>query len=390
MSRSAQSSAGLSLIELIVVLTILAALAGTALVSTEGLVDQSRYDATRDTLTHLEDAILGSAPGPAGAPWLPGFVADMGRLPRATDVNDPGDDEDEDEKLAELASELWVQPAAAPAFAIQRPDGDPEIQLPAGWRGPYLRLPLGSAELRDGWGRPIRLLDLNGQPFEIDAAPPAPTLGDTPAAFGSWGADQFPDPAPPAEVPGYDKDQTVPMPPQHLGVLAAGGLPVRVIGVPVVSDGHGGHDGLGGPGVTGGPAAKGGPGAPTAPIVPGGPSGSGGLGGSFALGDKLVVVRVYGPRDGEVVTLAQYPGPGSTPKWFQGPDAYSLSLLFQDLPIGPRALRVYLTDVEPPADLDPESPLDGSNGGVLATQRSEIIPLFIPHGGLPEVVVEFP
>lgn len=132
---------GLTLLELIIVLTILAVLVGVATVATEGVVEQSRTDASRRTLENVRDAIV----GPADAePGTAGFVAHMGRAPTSLD-------------------ELVKFPATAPPLArpIDVPidsddNGTADATLHVGWRGPYLRLPAQQNEILDGLGRPIQ------------------------------------------------------------------------------------------------------------------------------------------------------------------------------------------------------------------------------------------
>ena len=83
MTCSRRSERGLTLVEMLVVLAILVALTTVAVNSTEGVVDQGRYDATGNTLDGVRDAVLGreGLKGPDDRPFITGFVADMGRLP---------------------------------------------------------------------------------------------------------------------------------------------------------------------------------------------------------------------------------------------------------------------------------------------------------------------
>ncbi len=157
---------GLTLLELVVVLSILAVLALVAVKSLEPVADQARYEATQRTLTNIEEAILGSPDmrQPDGTPLISGFVADMGRLPRAYGA-DPG---------IQLA-ELWNNDkdlngvADLPLFDIRSPASDSEVLVPGGWRSPYLRLPIGMGEIRDGWGNPLVLLDSEGDVAAVGA-----------------------------------------------------------------------------------------------------------------------------------------------------------------------------------------------------------------------------
>jgi len=130
---------GMTLIELLVVLAILALLTTVAITSTDVLLSQGRYDATVRTLNEVQEAILGpiNARQPDGTRVTGGFVADIGRLPVPAGSDRLG--------------ELWALPNGMSLFAV-RPASDPEVLVPCGWRGPYLRLPVGSGEVRDGWG----------------------------------------------------------------------------------------------------------------------------------------------------------------------------------------------------------------------------------------------
>lgn len=235
---------GLTLIEMLVVLAILVALAGIAITATEGLIEQSRYDATQRTLSGVEDAILGP-PGqrlPDGTPWISGFVADVGRLPRVSGT-DP----------ATALQEFWLPPAGVPAFSIATPAGDPEVRVPGGWRGPYLRIPIGASKLLDGWGKVFEFRKADG----TVAADP----GDATEIVSSLGADGA------AGGTGYDEDLSVviarttapAVSPRHQGAV-----PVRVI-----------------------------------------PSSAAGAGAN-------VVVRIYGPVDGAVRTISQQVFLGAT------------------------------------------------------------------------------
>lgn len=160
MSRSNcdRKHAGLTLLELVVVLSILAIVAGVTIQSLEPIVDQSKYDATRETLKAVEKAIYSEERISTDRMVLRGFVADMGRLPVAI-----GDDP------AFQAQELWNSNASvgtATTYQTIQMD-DPEIAhvtgvpVTAGWNGPYLTglrstgTPTQPA-LLDGWGRPFR------------------------------------------------------------------------------------------------------------------------------------------------------------------------------------------------------------------------------------------
>lgn len=170
-----RASRGLTLIELLVVLAILATLSTVALRSTSTLVDQSRFEVTRKTLENIENAIVGR-PGHSrdadDSLVVSGFVADMGRLPKARSST-------ADEQLVEL----WRNPGTMLPYAIQSAPGDPDVSMGAGWRGPYLKLPIGADSLTDGWGFPFELRDLDRGSINV---------GDEIAIVRSLGADNLP------------------------------------------------------------------------------------------------------------------------------------------------------------------------------------------------------
>ncbi|MEM8884620.1 MAG: prepilin-type N-terminal cleavage/methylation domain-containing protein [Planctomycetota bacterium] len=153
-ARTEDRRRGLTLLELVVVLVILAALGTVMITQTAGLTGEARYEQTVRTLERLQDAVIGRLPlaseDPTAVP--PGFVADVGRLPQAGTALD--------------MSELWDRTATASpptAFAVQTLTGlDNDLQMACGWRGPYVRLPIGSDELRDGWGRSFDLAASDG------------------------------------------------------------------------------------------------------------------------------------------------------------------------------------------------------------------------------------
>lgn len=125
---------GLTLLELIVVLAILAILAGVASVATEGVIEQTRHDASRRALDDVRTAVVGPEDVESGTA---GFIAHMGRVPDSLD-------------------ELLTFPHPAGTHSIDT-DGDAvtDAHVLSGWRGPYLRLPPGVPTVRDAWGRDL-------------------------------------------------------------------------------------------------------------------------------------------------------------------------------------------------------------------------------------------
>jgi len=142
----------MTLVELLVVLAILALLTAVAVTSSDVVLSQGRHEATVRTLRAIEEAVLGpqNASSTSDEPAA-GFLADIGRLPRmVSEATVPG---------IGLA-ELWTNPGTMAAYQILRPtSGDTEVAVGCGWRGPYLRLPVGRGELLDGWGHAFVLLN---------------------------------------------------------------------------------------------------------------------------------------------------------------------------------------------------------------------------------------
>jgi len=156
-----QMRLGLTLIELVVVLAILAALTGVAVRSLEPIADQTRYEATQRQLTEVDHAFLHRQVSSESVAYT-GFVTDMGRLPIARVI--AGETQ---------ASELYISNPAMNPFSIEAVD-DPEtdedeslrtnnvILVAAGWRGPYLPLAPGSDVIRDGYSQSLSLFNLAG------------------------------------------------------------------------------------------------------------------------------------------------------------------------------------------------------------------------------------
>ena len=189
---------GFTLIELVLVLLILAILAAAALNTVEVQVDQTRFETTQRTVESVNNAILEHRLESNGTRTLSGFFVDIGGLPRPdedVETNLEIDSQGDPVNILTLR-ELWVFPTLANGFArtlapfdlrpafgsvvVNSTDyddqnivQDSEVVVGSGWRGPYLRLPTGATELRDGWGH--RLVSY---PDFADASPEQSVLYD--------------------------------------------------------------------------------------------------------------------------------------------------------------------------------------------------------------------
>ena len=127
---------GFTLLELAIVLAILGVITMLATREIGSLQDQQRFDGSQRGLEAIREAIWGSPDdrAPDGTGLRAGFAGDMGRLP-------------------ESVEELWTNRVSLDGFDVRAAADDGEVKVPGGWRGPYVRLPLGTNALRDGWGR---------------------------------------------------------------------------------------------------------------------------------------------------------------------------------------------------------------------------------------------
>lgn len=314
---------GLTLMELVVVLTILAAMATAAAVATERIVSQKRFTLTQETLTAARRAILGRyGEGEAvdgRTAQVEGFVADLGRLPAAL-----GDEP------ALQPAELWANAMNMEPYGWKQSSADAEVWLACGWRGPYLDRAISSSEqgLLDGWGRPLLVLtaDSTGQPQT--AAEGDPIVGLT--SLGSDGNLGVPL----ADAPPLAEDMTA--------WLAEGGLPSWQTDVRVLVWEYDTELGQ---------------------RVP--PQGSGTL-----------VVRLFGPNPttGGVMHVESPPQ--------VGPFTQPASVTFSALPVGPKVIRAYWVGDDASTRTTSPMPIEVSTKGVV---QFELVlpaaPPTLPGGG---------
>ena len=197
---------GLTLLELVVVVAILAVLTGVAVRTASNFGMEARDEATRRTVEAFRGALVGNGTrgaGVAGAETS-GFVADMGRLPRsdARMLGDLGWVVDVGELHAEQVPAglvpFGVHGVSAQTTELMWVGGSPGthdglvlsggLRVPAGWRGPYLRRAVGESVLSDGWGKPLvnRVTDYGTNIWDMGGWPVVLLCVRTNAAVQTW------------------------------------------------------------------------------------------------------------------------------------------------------------------------------------------------------------
>jgi prepilin-type N-terminal cleavage/methylation domain-containing protein len=154
MNISRMRNKGFTLIELMMVLTIMAVVSTVLLKSMSGLQDQSRYDQTVERVNQIKKAIVNTQTI-NGVTVVTGFVADMGRLPNNLR-------ELVDNSLA--SNPLWANGiCSASTYTTQiscTTNGASwtpyNANLNVGWNGPYIQIsndPSKPDAFTDGWGK---------------------------------------------------------------------------------------------------------------------------------------------------------------------------------------------------------------------------------------------
>lgn len=132
-------AAGFTLVELLLILFLLGSLALVTTAIVDGIDEQSRFDQTKSRLEQIRRAVIGDTSRTLnGQPDVRGFVVDMGRLPA---------------NLRELVAQGGM-PAWGLSAVSTTGVSSVTIELPGGWRGPYLETSPsfdGTPKFRDGW-----------------------------------------------------------------------------------------------------------------------------------------------------------------------------------------------------------------------------------------------
>lgn len=189
-SKQPKPQHGFTLLELLVVVSLLGLLSLTAVALFENAGDQDRFEATRSRLASIRTAIIGDTTRTLnGEPILSGYVADMGRLP-----SNIAELLVEDDAALGVSQTAWAEYDMADVYVAGLTG-----KLYAGWRGPYL---FGSPEasgaaFRDGWGTqtsPTHAEDYDWNVTLTDASGMTVSTGvsATTIAVKSYGADRSP------------------------------------------------------------------------------------------------------------------------------------------------------------------------------------------------------
>lgn len=164
--------------EMVAVLVVLAILTHLAVVQNGHVVRDRRNQAAAKMMGDIEEAVRN-------------FQRDVGRLPRAV-TNELGN---------LTLGELWERPEGIADYRLVSMDfnGTPAaggpVMIGRGWRGPYLKLPVGRTRLFDPWGNPMEVPaegagELPARLFTVDGANTnVAARGDLIGIVAHYGAD---------------------------------------------------------------------------------------------------------------------------------------------------------------------------------------------------------
>ena len=185
---------GFTLIELVVVLAVLAIVTHLAVREMTHLREDRLGRAADRQLESLRDAVWCARPGEEPS----GFVVDMGRLPRGVAMTNGAD------AVSVSLRELWERPGHLRAYAVRPATAenlvgptndlvDADVRIGCGWRGPYVRMPLGADRLTDPWGNRMENRDDAGYDRLLNASGGAAAAGNDVWRIRHLGADGRPD-----------------------------------------------------------------------------------------------------------------------------------------------------------------------------------------------------
>ena len=160
MKRTSAPERGWSLVELLVVISVLGIILAFFIPPIVGrITTHSRRVATEQNLRVLRDAIAGNPDVQIGGETvLTGFKHDVGRLPRS---------------LVELATNNPFDSLYKNVMYVGKetlPHWDPYLKK--GWNGPYVREDGRMAYMDDAWGVPIRFRVVNNDTIGLESAGP--------------------------------------------------------------------------------------------------------------------------------------------------------------------------------------------------------------------------
>jgi prepilin-type N-terminal cleavage/methylation domain-containing protein len=216
---------GFSLLELLLVVSLLGMLALATTAMVDNTDDQQRFELTRTRLQQIKTAMIGDTSRTLnGEPMISGFVADMGRLPNCLKELLVKEDCDPSTPLP-LADWTLLYfdgvDTSVPASSVG--------QLRGGWRGPYLEtMPETTGyAFRDGWANPNSGVPDNDYGWRFSLAASAvslQSLGKDGAEVGSDYAADYPD----------DANKEIFGPDNWTVSLSGVSFQVRVVGIPDV------------------------------------------------------------------------------------------------------------------------------------------------------------